>query len=179
MRAIESGRYLVRAANTGISGIVDPYGRVLERTPIFQPAVLARLPVRHMNQRQIPAPDALGDLLCVDLVGLWTVGEQPIPKWVADDDPIGELDVVGHCGTLRIDPVLVGLLCDVAEGRQRVVDRGGAGGHGRPPRRRPGAHGLRRALRLGRSARGHGRLRREARRRVHRDVSARGRAIAP
>jgi apolipoprotein N-acyltransferase len=40
MRAIEEGRYLVRAANTGVSGIVDPYGRVLERTAIFQPAVL-------------------------------------------------------------------------------------------------------------------------------------------
>jgi apolipoprotein N-acyltransferase len=40
MRAIEEGRYMVRAANTGISGIVDPYGRVLERTDIFQAAVL-------------------------------------------------------------------------------------------------------------------------------------------
>ena len=40
MRAIETGRYLVRAANTGISGIVDPYGRVLSKTEIFQPAVL-------------------------------------------------------------------------------------------------------------------------------------------
>ena len=40
MRAIEEGRYLVRAANTGVSGIVDPYGRVLERTDIFQEAVL-------------------------------------------------------------------------------------------------------------------------------------------
>jgi apolipoprotein N-acyltransferase len=40
MRAIEEGRYLVRSANTGISGIVDPYGHVLARTTIFQPAVV-------------------------------------------------------------------------------------------------------------------------------------------
>jgi apolipoprotein N-acyltransferase len=40
MRAIEEGRYLVRAANTGISGIVDPYGRVLDRSVIYEPAVL-------------------------------------------------------------------------------------------------------------------------------------------
>ena len=40
MRAIEEGRYMIRSANTGVSGIVDPYGRVLARTAIFQPAVL-------------------------------------------------------------------------------------------------------------------------------------------
>jgi apolipoprotein N-acyltransferase len=40
MRAIEEGRYLVRSANTGVSGIVDPYGRVVEKTDIFQSAVL-------------------------------------------------------------------------------------------------------------------------------------------
>jgi apolipoprotein N-acyltransferase len=40
MRAIEQGRYLVRAANTGISGIVDPYGRVLARSGIYQPSVI-------------------------------------------------------------------------------------------------------------------------------------------
>lgn len=40
MRAIEEGRYLVRAANTGISGIVDPYGRVVARTDIFRPATV-------------------------------------------------------------------------------------------------------------------------------------------
>jgi apolipoprotein N-acyltransferase len=40
MRAIEEGRYLVRSANTGISGIVDPYGRVVQRSAIFQPAVV-------------------------------------------------------------------------------------------------------------------------------------------
>ena len=32
MRSIENGRYLARAANTGISGFVDPYGRVIEKT---------------------------------------------------------------------------------------------------------------------------------------------------
>jgi apolipoprotein N-acyltransferase len=36
MRAIEQGRYLARAANTGISGIIDPYGRVLVRTELFE-----------------------------------------------------------------------------------------------------------------------------------------------
>jgi apolipoprotein N-acyltransferase len=40
MRAIENGRYLVRSANTGISGIVDPYGRVRARTDIFQQSIV-------------------------------------------------------------------------------------------------------------------------------------------
>ena len=35
MRAIEQGRYLVRAANTGISGMVDPYGRVGLQSDLF------------------------------------------------------------------------------------------------------------------------------------------------
>ncbi|MDQ3441151.1 MAG: apolipoprotein N-acyltransferase, partial [Planctomycetota bacterium] len=40
MRSIEQGRYLARAANTGISGFVDPYGRVVQKTDLFHPAVL-------------------------------------------------------------------------------------------------------------------------------------------
>ena len=42
MRAIEQGRYLVRAANTGISGVVDPYGRVLGRSALFETAVMTQ-----------------------------------------------------------------------------------------------------------------------------------------
>ncbi|MGC1458039.1 MAG: apolipoprotein N-acyltransferase [Steroidobacteraceae bacterium] len=40
MRAIESGRYLVRAANDGISGVIGPDGRVLVTAPGWVPTVL-------------------------------------------------------------------------------------------------------------------------------------------
>jgi len=45
-RAVETKRSLVRAANTGISGFVDPAGNVIEQTDIFTPdAKTARIPV--------------------------------------------------------------------------------------------------------------------------------------
>jgi apolipoprotein N-acyltransferase len=40
MRAIEARRYLIRAANDGISAIVGPHGEVRQMAPQFQPAVL-------------------------------------------------------------------------------------------------------------------------------------------
>jgi apolipoprotein N-acyltransferase len=52
MRAIEQGRYLVRAANTGISGVVDPYGRVLERSALDEPAVIVAQ-VRYLQGRTL------------------------------------------------------------------------------------------------------------------------------
>jgi apolipoprotein N-acyltransferase len=39
-RAIETDRYLLRAANTGISAIIDPKGRVAAKTPIFTEEIL-------------------------------------------------------------------------------------------------------------------------------------------
>jgi apolipoprotein N-acyltransferase len=35
LRAIENRRYLIRASTSGPSAIVDPWGRVLARTPAF------------------------------------------------------------------------------------------------------------------------------------------------
>ena len=52
LRAVEQGRYIVRAANTGISGAVDPYGRVIARTNLFEPAALV-VDVRLLSGRTI------------------------------------------------------------------------------------------------------------------------------
>jgi apolipoprotein N-acyltransferase len=40
MRALETGRYLLRATNTGITAIIDEKGRLLAQSPQFEPAVL-------------------------------------------------------------------------------------------------------------------------------------------
>jgi apolipoprotein N-acyltransferase len=39
-RAVENGKFLVRAANTGITAIVDSRGRVVQETALFQRTVL-------------------------------------------------------------------------------------------------------------------------------------------
>ncbi|MCK5509598.1 MAG: apolipoprotein N-acyltransferase, partial [Desulfobacterales bacterium] len=47
-RAIENRRSLVRAANTGISGFIDPVGRIMASTPLFQEKVITRfVPIIH------------------------------------------------------------------------------------------------------------------------------------
>jgi len=42
LRAVENGKYLVRAANTGITAVVDTHGRIVARTELFDQTALVR-----------------------------------------------------------------------------------------------------------------------------------------
>jgi apolipoprotein N-acyltransferase len=60
MRAIEQGRYLARAANTGISGFVDPYGRIMTKTGLFESGILVQ-DLRFLADRTVY--NRIGDLV--------------------------------------------------------------------------------------------------------------------
>jgi apolipoprotein N-acyltransferase len=40
MRALETGRYMIRSTNTGISALIGPHGEVIKQLPQFETAVL-------------------------------------------------------------------------------------------------------------------------------------------
>ena len=71
MRAIEQGRYLARAANTGISGVVDPYGRIVRQSGIFEQAALVE-PIRFLTGRTIYS--RIGDLIAYIAIALVAAG---------------------------------------------------------------------------------------------------------
>jgi len=60
VRAVENRRPMVRAANTGISALIDPYGRILARAPLLESAVLLGT-VRPRDDRTVYT--RCGDLL--------------------------------------------------------------------------------------------------------------------
>jgi apolipoprotein N-acyltransferase len=83
MRAMEAGRYLIRAANDGISAVIGPYGEVVNRAPEFRPVVLVSgvTPMRGLT------PYArIGNWLIVSLAaaalayGLWLRNDRDRPR---------------------------------------------------------------------------------------------------
>jgi apolipoprotein N-acyltransferase len=61
MRAVENRRALARAANTGISGFIDPVGRVLDPTPLeVDAAVVRALPLLQTESIYTRYGDVLG-----------------------------------------------------------------------------------------------------------------------
>lgn len=71
LRTIEQGLPLIRAANTGISAVIDSHGRILERLPLMEQGVIdSGLPVAIA-----PPPYArFGDLALLLLLGLLGAG---------------------------------------------------------------------------------------------------------
>ncbi|MDH4273812.1 MAG: apolipoprotein N-acyltransferase [Gammaproteobacteria bacterium] len=69
MRALETGRYLARATNTGITAVVDPHGDIVARIPQFVTEVLTT----QIQPRQGKTPYVyIGNNLVVILcIGLW------------------------------------------------------------------------------------------------------------
>jgi apolipoprotein N-acyltransferase len=65
LRSVEEGLPLVRVANTGISGLVDRYGRVVTEIPLAQSGV-----------RDVPLPAALGEPPPYARFGDWLVVAQ-------------------------------------------------------------------------------------------------------
>jgi apolipoprotein N-acyltransferase len=74
MRALEEGRYLVRAANDGISAVIGPQGQIVARAAEFRPVVLVS---KITPERGLPPYARVGNWLIVLLgaaalaYGLW------------------------------------------------------------------------------------------------------------
>lgn len=78
VRAAEQGRYMARAANTGISGIIDPYGRVLVQTNLFETMVVVG-EARFLQERTVYA--RIGDVVpqAAVLMTLLALGAALVP----------------------------------------------------------------------------------------------------
>jgi apolipoprotein N-acyltransferase len=82
MRALEAGRYLVRAANDGISAVVSPHGEVIARAPEFKPVTLVSTIVAYAG---LTPYARVGNWLVVGLAalalayGLWVRNDRGPP----------------------------------------------------------------------------------------------------
>ncbi|WP_312930606.1 apolipoprotein N-acyltransferase, partial [Stutzerimonas nitrititolerans] len=77
MRALEAGRWMIRATNNGVTVLIDPFGRITEQVPAFEQAVLYGevIPMQgltpYLQWRSWPLI-----LVCVLLLG-WAIVSRP------------------------------------------------------------------------------------------------------
>jgi apolipoprotein N-acyltransferase len=82
-RAIENGMSLVRAASSGLSGAVDPWGRVLGMTDFFSPgarSMVAQVPVGRVKTLYALTGDAFGWLCVAGIVLAVCLAVTPIGR---------------------------------------------------------------------------------------------------
>lgn len=83
MRAIETGRFLLRATNTGVTGVVAPDGKIINQAPLFQEATITTniTPMQGMTpyakMGDLPVVLLMLFLLCCIVVGLRVIYGKP------------------------------------------------------------------------------------------------------
>lgn len=79
MRAVENRRWLLRVANDGLTGSIDPTGRIYDRLPEFK-RTAGRL--RYAENRELSLYARFGDWFawtCLALgAGLWLAAQMPV-----------------------------------------------------------------------------------------------------
>lgn len=71
MRAMEQNRYFIRAANDGLSCVIDPYGRIIKSIPLYKPGVLrAKVDIA---KRPVTFYGRNGDWLLYTMIGIFVL----------------------------------------------------------------------------------------------------------
>lgn len=96
MRAIEDGRFLIRAANDGISAVVGPHGEVLARAPDFVPYTLVSAVTPYMGltpYAHVGNWPVVSVCVVVLACGLWLRNHRPRPVVAAAGTPSAAVKV--------------------------------------------------------------------------------------
>ena len=82
LRAIETRRWIARCANTGISEFIDPYGRIVKRSRLYEPAVLSdQIEIRSDKTAFIKYGDIYQSVILILSAGILLLSLMPF-KWV-------------------------------------------------------------------------------------------------